>query len=70
MFINKIPDRYIPIQNVFICFISAFICYFSGIEKNFITSFVTCFLASTSAGGLSDLLNVIKKPSIKEDDVG
>ena len=29
IFIDKIPNRYIPLQNVLIGLVSAFICYFT-----------------------------------------
>lgn len=55
LFIESIPNRYIPIQNVIIGFISAFICYFSKIEPNLLQAVVLCLMASTAAGGVSDL---------------
>lgn len=68
IFVSKIPNRYIPIQNVIIGFISAFICFFIGLEKNFLTALITCFLATMGAGGVSDLVQGIKKNN--QNDVG
>ena len=34
IFVDSIPNKYIPIQNVIIGIISALVCYFTGIEPN------------------------------------
>ena len=42
IFIDSIPNKYIPIQNVIIGVISAIICYFTGIEPNLLQAIVLC----------------------------
>ena len=59
-FIDSIPDKYIPIQNVIIGIISGLICYFVGIEPNLLQALVLCFRASIGAGGTADLAKVAK----------
>lgn len=61
LFIEKIPNKFIPIQNVIIGVISAFICYFMKIETNLLNSIIMCLLATMSAGGVADLINIRKK---------
>ena len=55
MFVNNVPDKYIPMQNLIIGIISTLICYFAKIEPDFIQAFVLCILASMGAGGIYDL---------------
>ena len=55
LFIESIPNRYIPIQNVIVGFLSAFICYFTHLESNLLQAIVLCLIAATAAGGVSDL---------------
>lgn len=64
IFIDSIPNKYIPIQNVIIGIISAIICYFAKIETNLLQSFVLCLMATMGAGGTADLIKIIKT---KED---
>lgn len=63
IFIDSIPNKYIPIQNVIIGVISAIICYFTGIEPNLLQAIVLCLVACMGAGGIADLINIknIKK---------
>ena len=61
MFIDAIPNKYIPIQNVIIGIVSALICYFTKIEVNLLQSFVLCISATMCAGGTADLINIKKK---------
>ena len=61
IFIESVPNKYIPIQNVIIGLISAFICYFCGIETNLLQSIVLCLLATMSAGGIYDLVKLGEK---------
>lgn len=56
VFIDNIPNKYIPIQNVIIGIISGLICYFTKIEPSLLQSLVLCFTAATAAGGTADLL--------------
>ena len=61
MFVEEIPNKYIPIQNVAIGFISAVICYFTGIEPNLLQAIVLCIVACMGAGGVADLINIKNK---------
>lgn len=58
IFIDSIPNKYIPIQNVVIGIISAIICYFAKIETNLLQSFVLCLMATMGAGGIADLIKI------------
>ena len=60
VFINNIPNKYIPLQNVVIGLISALICYFCKIETNLLQSIVLCLMATMGAGGIADLYKTIK----------
>ena len=61
IFIDEIPNKFIPIQNVVIGVISAIICYFTGIEPNLLQSIVLCLVATMGAGGLYDLIKIKKE---------
>lgn len=61
IFIDEIPNKYIPIQNVVIGVISAVICYFTGIEPNLLQAIVLCLVATMGAGGIADLINIKNK---------
>ena len=54
-FIEEIPNKFIPIQNVLIGVLSGLICYFCKIETNLLQSLVVCLLATMGAGGIADL---------------
>ena len=56
VFVDSIPNKYIPIQNVLIGLISSLICYFTKVEPNLLQSIVLCFFAATGAGGTADLI--------------
>ena len=60
VFINKIPNKYIPLQNVFIGITSGLICYFFYIETNLLQSIVLCLMATMGAGGIADLIKIGK----------
>lgn len=60
IFINKIPNKYIPIQNVVIGIISGYICYWTKIETDFFQSIILCLMASTAAGGIAELVKTNK----------
>ena len=60
IFIDNVPNRLIPIQNVLIGLISAFICYFTGIETNLLNAICLCLFATLGAGGTADLVKTIK----------
>lgn len=61
VWIDEIPNKYIPVQNVIIGIISAVICYFTGIEANFLQAIVLCLVACMGAGGVADLINIKDK---------
>ena len=61
IFVDSIPNKFIPIQNVIIGVISAVICYFTGIEPNLLQSLVLCIVACMGAGGIADLINIKNK---------
>ncbi len=56
-FIHKIPNKFIPLQNLIIGIISAGVCIYAQIEADVLQAFVLCIMASAGAGGVSDLLN-------------
>lgn len=58
IFIDAIPNKYIPIQNVVVGLISAAICYFTGIEPNLLQAIVLCLMATMGAGGIADLISI------------
>lgn len=61
VWIDEIPNKYIPVQNVVIGLISGLICYFTGIEANFLQAIVLCLVACMGAGGIADLINIKKE---------
>ena len=67
IFIEEIPNRYIPIQNVIIGIISGVICFFIEIDYNIIESILICLMSALSAGVISDLVDTNKKTNI--DDI-
>lgn len=60
LFINNIPNKYIPIQNVIIGFISGFICYVIDLDENIISAIILCVISTMSAGGIADLIETKK----------
>ena len=64
IFIEEIPNRYIPIQNVIIGIISGVICFFIEIDDDIIESILICLMSALSAGGISDLVDTNKKTNI------
>ena len=60
-FIDTIPNRFIPLQNVLIGVISGILCYVFEIELDLLTSIVLCFMAAIGAGGTADLLKTFDK---------
>ena len=55
--IDKIPNKFIPIQNVIIGVVSAVICIVWKIEPDPMQAVILCLLATTGAGGIADLTN-------------
>lgn len=60
IFIEKIPNKYIPLQNVFVGLTSALICYFMKIETDLLQAIVLCLMATMGAGGIADLMKIGK----------
>ena len=60
-FIDVIPNKYIPIQNVLIGIIAGLICYFCSIETNLLQALVLCLTATMGAGGTADLISIKKE---------
>lgn len=61
IFIETVPNKYIPIQNVVVGIVSALICYFTGVETNLLQAVVLCVVATMGAGGIADLINIKNK---------
>ena len=61
IFIETVPNKYIPIQNVIVGIVSALICYFTGVESNLLQAVVLCVVATMGAGGIADLINIKNK---------
>lgn len=61
VFIDSIPNKYIPIQNVMIGLLSGGICYITKIEPNLLQAIALCLLATMGAGGVADLINIKNK---------
>ena len=55
--VDKIPNKYIPLQNVIIGLVAGIVCYLIKIEPNIVNSILLCLLATTGAGGVADLVN-------------
>lgn len=60
-FVDAIPNKYIPIQNVIIGVISGLVCYFLGVEPDLLTSVVLCLISAIGAGGIADLTKITVK---------
>ena len=61
IFIDTIPNKFIPVQNVIIGLIAGLICYFTKIEPNLMQSLVLCLTATMGAGGVADLAKIKNK---------
>lgn len=61
VFVENIPNKYIPLQNVIIGLISGMVCYFTKVEPNLLQALVLCFVATMGAGGIADLINIKNK---------
>ena len=59
-FIDEIPNKYIPLQNVLSGIISGLLCYLIGIESNLTQALVLCFMSAIGAGGTADLKDIVK----------
>lgn len=59
-FIESVPNKFIPLQNVVIGLISGLICYFCKIEPNFLQAMVLCLVSTMGAGGIADFTKTFK----------
>lgn len=59
-FVDQVPNKFIPLQNVLIGIISGLICYFAKIEPNILQALVLCFMGAIGAGGTADLVKLTK----------
>lgn len=59
-FVDEIPNKYIPLQNVFIGVVSGLLCCFAGIEENLLQALILCFMSAIGAGGTADLKKIVK----------
>ena len=62
-FVEAIPDKFIPLQNLLIGIISAVLCIIFDIEPDVLQAFVLCIMASLGAGGAYDLVMTKVKES-------
>lgn len=60
IFIDKLPNNFIPIQNVIIGIISGIICFFLKLDDNLLNSILVGLMSTMSAGGIADLIEVKK----------
>lgn len=60
-FVERIPNKFIPLQNVIIGLIAGLICYFTKIETDLLQSIVLCLVATMGAGGIADLIGIKNK---------
>lgn len=57
-FVDVVPNKFIPLQNLIIGLVATAICYFSGVETNLLQALCLCVFASMGAGGIADLKKV------------
>ena len=60
VFIDEVPNKYIPLQNVVVGLVSAFICFFTKVETDLLQAIVLCLVATMGAGGIADLVKIKK----------
>ena len=60
IFIENVPNKFIPIQNVVIVILSGVVCFFLHIDDNLLNSIVVCIMSTMSAGGIADLIETRK----------
>ena len=57
--VTIIPNKYIPLQNIAIAFISAIVCIIFKVEgMGVLETIITCIFASMSAGGIADIRKI------------
>ena len=60
--LTRIPNKYIPLQNIIIAVISSIICICFKVEgMSVLETIITCIFSTMSAGGIADLKKPIKK---------
>lgn len=57
-FVEQVPNKFLPLQNVVIGIVSGLICFFAGLEASILSSLVLCLMASMGAGGIADLSKI------------
>lgn len=60
LFVNNVPNKYIPLQNVIIGVIAGLICYFTKIETSLLQALCLCLMSTMTAGGVADLKDLKK----------
>ena len=60
IFTQKLPNNFIPMQNVVIGLISGIICYFLHLDENLLNSILVGVMSTMSAGGIADLISIGK----------
>ena len=59
MFTQKLPNKFIPIQNVVIGIVSGIICFFLKLDDNLLNSILVGLMSTMSAGGIADLIEAV-----------
>lgn len=67
VFVDNVPNRFIPLQNVIIGIVAGLICYFTKIESNLLQALCLCFMATMTAGGVADLKNLKQSSEFIEE---
>ena len=60
VFVDNVPNRFIPLQNVIIGIVAGLICYFTKIESNLLQALCLCLMSTMTAGGVDDLKKLKK----------
>ena len=60
VFVDNVPHRFIPLQNVIIGIVAGLICYFTKIESNLLQALCLCLMSTMTAGGVADLKKLKK----------
>ena len=60
VFVDNVPNRFIPLQNVIIGIVAGLICYFTKIESNLLQALCLCLMVTMTAGGVADLKKLKK----------
>ena len=60
VFVDNVPNRFIPLQNVIIGIVAGLICYFTKIESNLLQALCLCLMSTMTAGGVADLKKLKK----------